>query len=64
MVVRWLVLLPNSKKARGLNPSFGLSVWSLYVLPVIVWVFFPALQLPSTVKWMDIIPHLYRYKDY
>ena len=30
---------PHSKKVPGLNPGRGLSVWSLYVLPVLAWVF-------------------------
>lgn len=31
-VVWWLALLPHSKKVVGLNPAWGLSVWSLYIL--------------------------------
>ena len=34
----WLALLPHSKKVPGSNPSRGLSVWSLHVLPVLAWV--------------------------
>lgn len=42
MVVLKLALLAQSKK--GSNPGCGLSVWSLHVIPVLVWVlsgFFP-----------------------
>jgi len=38
MVVWWLALLPHSKRV-GSNPSWGLSVWSLHVLPVYARVF-------------------------
>lgn len=27
----WLALLPHKKRVVGLNPAWGLSVWSLYV---------------------------------
>ena len=38
-VVRWLALSPHSKKVVGSYPGWpGLSVWSLHVLPVSVWV--------------------------
>ena len=29
---------PHSKRVSGSNPSLGLSVWSLHVLPVYAWV--------------------------
>ena len=37
-VVWWLAPLPHSKRVPGLTPGWGLSVWSLYVLPVYAWV--------------------------
>ena len=30
--------LPHSKRVPGSNPGWGLSVWSLYVLPMYAWV--------------------------
>lgn len=38
MVVRWLAMLPHSKKALVSGPGWGLSVWTWQVLPVLVWV--------------------------
>ena len=38
MVARWFAPSPHSKKAWGLNLGSGLSVWSVHVLPVRVWV--------------------------
>ena len=37
-MVWWLAPLPHSKRVPGLTPGWGLSVWSLHVLPVYVWV--------------------------
>ena len=36
-MVQWLALSPHSKKVLG--PSQDVSVWSLHVLPVSVWVY-------------------------
>ena len=37
--VMWLsALSPHSKRVPGSTPSWGLSVWSLHVLPVYMWV--------------------------
>ena len=54
MVAWWLALLPQSNKFPGLDLSRGLSVWSLHVLPVLVWVFsgYPSF-LPQS-KDMDV----------
>ena len=38
MVVWWLAPSPPSQRVPGLTPSWGLSVWSLHVLPVYAWV--------------------------
>ena len=38
MVVWWLALLPHNKRVPGSIPGWGLSVWSLHVLPVYAWV--------------------------
>ena len=38
MVVWWLALSPHSKRVPGSTPGWGLSVWSLHVLPVYAWV--------------------------
>lgn len=47
-VVRWLALLPDSKKILGLNAGWGLSVWSMHIHSVLAWVsfgqFLPAVQ--------------------
>ena len=37
-VVWWLAPLPHSEKVPGLILTWGLSVWSLHVLPVYAWV--------------------------
>ena len=37
-VVWWLALSPHGKRVPCLIPSWGLSVWSLHVLPMYVWV--------------------------
>ena len=37
--MRWVALLPHRKTIWGSNLGSGLSVWSLHVLPVPVWVF-------------------------
>jgi len=37
-VVWWLAPSPHSKKVPGSTPVWGLSVWSLHVLPVYAWV--------------------------
>ena len=37
-MVWWLALSPHSERVPGSIPTRGLSVWSLYVLPVYVWV--------------------------
>ena len=37
-VVWWLAPLPHSKRVPGSTPGWGLSVWSLHVLLVYVWV--------------------------
>ena len=37
-MVWWLALSPHSKRVPDLNPCWGLSVWSLDVLPVHAWV--------------------------
>ena len=37
-VVWWLAPSPHSWRVPGSTPSWGLSVWSLYVLPVYAWV--------------------------
>merc|ERR1712035_185044 len=37
-VVQWLALPPHSKKVAGSILTWGLSVWSLHVLPVPAWV--------------------------
>ena len=34
----WLALSPHSESVPGSTPGWGLSVWSLHVLPVYVWV--------------------------
>jgi len=39
-MVWWLALSPHSKRVPGSNPCWGLSVWSLHVLPVHAWVLF------------------------
>lgn len=38
-VVQWLALLPHSNKVLGLSQlaDWGFSMWSLCVLPVLVW---------------------------
>ncbi len=38
MVAQWLAVSHDSKRVLGLIPSWGLSVWSLHVLPVFAWV--------------------------
>jgi len=38
MVVWWLAPLPHSERVPGSIPTWGLSVWSLHVLPVCAWV--------------------------
>lgn len=40
VVVQWLALLPHSRKVLGVSllGDWGLFVWSLYMLPVPVWV--------------------------
>jgi len=38
MVVWWLAPSPHSERVPGSTPGWGLSVWSLYVLPEYVWV--------------------------
>jgi len=38
MVLWWLALSPHSERVPGSTPSWGLSVWSLHVLPVYAWV--------------------------
>ena len=38
MVVWWLAPSPHSKRVPGSIPTWGLSVWSLHVLPVYAWV--------------------------
>lgn len=47
-VVRWLALLPDSKKILGLNAGWGLSVWSMHIHSMLAWVsfgqFLPAVQ--------------------
>ena len=37
-VVWWLAPSPHSERVPGLIPTWGLSVWSLHVLPVYAWV--------------------------
>ena len=37
-VVWWLAPSPHSKRVPGSIPTWGLSVWSLHVLPVYAWV--------------------------
>ena len=37
-VVWWLAPSPHSKKVPGSTSGWGLSVWSLHVLPVYTWV--------------------------
>ena len=37
-VVWWLAPSCHSKRVPGLTPTWGLSVWSLHVLPVYAWV--------------------------
>ena len=37
-VVWWLTPLPHSERVPGLNPGWGLYVWSLDVLPMYAWV--------------------------
>ena len=39
MVSWWLALFPHGKRVLGSNPGRGLSVWSLHVLSLLVWVF-------------------------
>jgi len=39
-VVWWLAPLPHSKRVPGSTPGWGLSVWSLHVLPVYALVLF------------------------
>jgi len=36
--VWWLAPLPHSERVPGSIPGWALSVWSLHVLPVYVWV--------------------------
>jgi len=43
-------LSPRSERVPGSIPGWGLSVWSLHVLPVYVWV----LRLPPTIKNMHV----------
>jgi len=40
-VLWWLAPSPHSKRVPGSIPSWGLSMWSLHVLPVYAWVFSP-----------------------
>jgi len=35
---RWLAPSPHSERVPGSTPTWGLSVWSLHVLPVYAWV--------------------------
>ena len=37
-MVWWLALLPHNERVPGSTPGWGLSVWSLHVLPVYAWV--------------------------
>jgi len=37
-VVWWLAPSPHSERVPGSTPGWGLSVWSLHVLPVYAWV--------------------------
>ena len=37
-MVWWLSLSPHSERVPGSIPTWGFSVWSLYILPVYVWV--------------------------
>ena len=37
-VVWWLAPSPQSERVPGSTPDWGLSVWSLHVLPVYAWV--------------------------
>lgn len=47
-VLRWLALLPDSRKILGLNAGWGLSVWSMHIHSMLAWVsfgqFLPAVQ--------------------
>ena len=58
-MVWWLVLLPHTKRVPGSNPGWGLSVYSLHVLPVYAWVlsrysnFFP-LSKNMHVRLIDV----------
>ena len=38
MAMWWSAPPPHRKRLPALNPSWGLSVWSLHVLPVNAWV--------------------------
>ena len=48
--VQWLVLLPHNKKVVGSIPGQDVSVGSLYLLPVSVWVLSLFLHPPPVRK--------------
>lgn len=52
----WLVLLPHCKRFLGLNLLFVLGpyVWSLHVLPMLVWVFYGWLGFLAQSKDMQV----------
>ena len=49
-VVVWLAPSPRNKRVPGSTPGWGLSVWSLHVLPVCALGYFRVLWLPPTVQ--------------
>ena len=48
-LIWWLAPSPHSERVPGSIPTWGLSVWSLHVLPVYAWVLsgFPGFLPPS-----------------